>query len=240
MAAATAVRTCSAGKTRSARREATNNTRTRPAGITWLVSASSRKRRPGGWLTRNASSSGGENGGIGALQTIIGQRKADVYLIAPHGTVDIGDAGVRSTGDLNVAALRVLNADNVVVGGRVTGLPAPPAANPGGLTEASNVAGAAAKEVVAPNQNNASASPSIIIVEVLGYGGGDGEEKPQNDAPNNEERRPSSQQQSYDPNSAFQLIGNGGLSPEQQKSLTDDEKKKFRQLTTQGSRSGAL
>ena len=107
--------------------------------------------------------------------TIIGQPKANVYLIAPHGTVDIGDAGVRSTGDLNVAALRVLNADNVVVGGRVTGLPTLPAANVGGLTEASNTAGAAAKQFVAPNQNNASASPSIIIVEVLGYGGGDGE-----------------------------------------------------------------
>jgi len=159
--------------------------------------------------------------GIGALQTIIGQPKANVYLIAPHGTVDIGDAGVRSTGDLNVAALRVLNADNVVVGGRVTGLPTLPAANVGGLTEASNTAGAAAKQVVAPNQNNASASPSIIIVEVLGYGGGDGETPENGDA----ERRRNPDQRSYNPNSRLQIIGLGQLNAEQKQQLADDERR---------------
>ena len=68
--------------------------------------------------------------GIGALQTIVGQPASDVYLIAPHGTVDAGDAGLRATGNLNIAALRVLNADNIKVGGTVTGIPCSTATRP--------------------------------------------------------------------------------------------------------------
>ena len=52
-----------------------------------------------------------------------GFEPGDVDLIAPEGTVDAGDASIRVIGDLNVAALVVLNADNIQVEDEVTGVP---------------------------------------------------------------------------------------------------------------------
>ncbi len=107
------------------------------------------------------------------------KRLPTVYLEAPRGTVDAGDAGVRSAGDINVAALTIANADNFRASGNVSGLPTLTAPNIGGLTEASNAAGQAAKQLGEPKQNT-QAQPSIIIVEVLGFGGGSG---PDNSGP---------------------------------------------------------
>lgn len=101
------------------------------------------------------------------------KRRPTVYLEAPRGTVDAGDAGVRSSGDISVAALTIANADNFRAAGNISGLPTLVAPNVGGLTEASNAAGQAAKQLGEPKQNN-QAQPSIIIVEVLGFGGGSG------------------------------------------------------------------
>ncbi|MEJ0004663.1 MAG: filamentous hemagglutinin family protein [Pararobbsia sp.] len=44
----------------------------------------------------------------------------DINLLAPRGTVDAGAAGIRVSGNLNVAALHVLNADNIQVQGKST------------------------------------------------------------------------------------------------------------------------
>ena len=62
-------------------------------------------------------------GGIGVLESVAGVAPGNVDLIAPTGTIDAGDAGIRSTGKLNVAATQILNASNIQAGGGSTGTP---------------------------------------------------------------------------------------------------------------------
>jgi hypothetical protein len=123
-------------------------------------------------------------GGIGVLATVAGVRPGNVDLIAPIGAVDAGDAGIRATGNLNIAASVVLNAGNIAVGGGIAGAPSTPAvATPslGGLASAAAATAAtssspAAQQAARQSQQTTqeSKSPSIITIEVLGYGGGDG------------------------------------------------------------------
>lgn len=121
-------------------------------------------------------------GGIGVLSTVAGVTPGDVDLIAPNGTVDAGDAGIRASGNLNIAAAQVLNADNISVSGTSAGVPAsaPPAApNVAGLSSASSSSAAtsnAAQDVTRQaesQQAEAEQLPSTVTVEVLGYGGGE-------------------------------------------------------------------
>ena len=51
--------------------------------------------------------------GIATLNPIPEVPRGDVDLIAPLGTIDPGEAGVRSSGNVNVAALHVVNAANI-------------------------------------------------------------------------------------------------------------------------------
>jgi filamentous hemagglutinin len=120
-------------------------------------------------------------GGIGVLASVKGVPPGNVYLIAPKGTVDAGDAGIQATGDIKIAAAAVLNADNISSGGTTSGVPSAPtvaAPNIGGLTSASSSAGAAtsaASSVAnqATQKQEVIEAPSVITVEVLGYGGGE-------------------------------------------------------------------
>ncbi len=62
-------------------------------------------------------------GGIGVLTTVAGVPPGDVDLIAPVGTIDAGDAGIRVSGNINLAALQVLNVGNIQVQGASAGVP---------------------------------------------------------------------------------------------------------------------
>jgi len=121
-------------------------------------------------------------GGIGVLATVAGVPPGDVDLIAPNGAVDAGDAGIRVSGNLNIAATQVLNASNIATGGASSGVPsaAPSAAAPAVVAPSSSTAatGNAAAEQAASQRKEDAASteelPSLVTVEVIGYGGGDG------------------------------------------------------------------
>jgi hypothetical protein len=133
-------------------------------------------------------------GGIGVLAAVEGVEEGAVNLIAPGGTVDAGDAGIRATGDIKIAAAAVVNADNISAGGTSAGVPASAsvaAPNIGGLTSgtsSSAAATSAASQVSqqsAPQEKPVDETPSLITVEVLGYGGGDshqGEEEEESPA----------------------------------------------------------
>ena len=120
--------------------------------------------------------------GIGTIQSTPDAPVASAFLIAPRGTVNFGDAGVRSSGNLDVAALFIANAQNAVVNLSNNALPAA-SVDLGALQNTSAVAGQAAQAAAdavaaAANQGNpvaAGPAPSLITVEVLGFGNCDPE-----------------------------------------------------------------
>jgi filamentous hemagglutinin len=121
-------------------------------------------------------------GGIGVLAAVEGVKAGNVDLIAPKGFVDAGDAGIRVTGNLNIAAQVVLNSSNISAGGTTSGAAPAGVSAPSvtAVTSASNSGAAAAATTVAkPEQGNtagdqqpAAEALSVITVEVVGYGGG--------------------------------------------------------------------
>jgi filamentous hemagglutinin family protein len=62
--------------------------------------------------------------GIRTIQTSANVPPGDVDLIAPVGTVNAGDAGIGSAGNINIAARSVLGVSNIQFGGTATGVPA--------------------------------------------------------------------------------------------------------------------
>ncbi|EIP96893.1 filamentous hemagglutinin family N-terminal domain protein [Opitutaceae bacterium TAV1] len=104
-------------------------------------------------------------------------------LIAPEGTVDAGDAGIRAAGDINIAALHVIGADNISAGGVATGVPTAVSPNMAALAAVNAAAGslASAADETSRSQRPAPGAgediPSLITVEVLGYGEGGEPEK---------------------------------------------------------------
>lgn len=144
--------------------------------------------------------------GIATLDPIPEVAPGDIDLIAPLGTVDAGEAGIRVSGNVNIAALRVINAENIQVQGEATGLPAAVAVDAAALTSASAAAGnavQAAQDMV--RRYTAQARPSVISVQVLGFGD---EVDGGGTAPPGAWLR---SRRGYDPANAFQVLGNGAL-----------------------------
>ena len=160
--------------------------------------------------------------GIAGLSTIPGTRPSNIDLIAPLGTIDAGEAGIRVSGNINLAALQIVNSANIQVQGTTTGIPTVQGPPVGALTAASN-AGAATQQAAGPPQTSSNGQPSVIIVEVLGYGGCSGDDSPE-DKQRKTNERSSLEPQRYDPRSKFQVIGNGELTDEEKSKLTEQER----------------
>jgi hypothetical protein len=77
---------------------------------------------PSGRVTINFSAAVAGSG-IRTIAASAGAGFGNVDLIAPNGFVNAGDAGIGSSGNLNVAALSVVGLDNIQVGGTSTGVP---------------------------------------------------------------------------------------------------------------------
>jgi len=119
-------------------------------------------------------------GGIGVLAAVEGVEPGDVDLIAPSGVIDAGDAGIRVSGNINLAAVTVVNAGNISAGGTSTGGNASVAApSVSTVTTASNSAAATTTAAATPDKEAPEEKPrevaaqlSIFNVTVIGYGGG--------------------------------------------------------------------
>lgn len=159
--------------------------------------------------------------GIATLNPIPEVPAGDIDLIAPLGTIDAGEAGIRVSGNVNIAALHVVNAANIQTQGNSSGVPVAAAVNTGAMSSAS-AAGAAASQAAedAARSQQAAARqgrPSIMTVEVLSLGT---EPLPQTPAPQQKTS-------GYNPNSPVQVLGAGPLSEQARARLTDEERKQI-------------
>jgi hypothetical protein len=114
--------------------------------------------------------------GIAALETKPGVEPGSVNLIAPRGTVDAGEAGIRVSGNLNIAALHVVNANNIDVQGKSTGIPNS-AVSSSALAAANSATAAVDQAATDLARNQAAAAATVVTVEVIGFGSPDEEQK---------------------------------------------------------------
>jgi filamentous hemagglutinin family protein len=155
--------------------------------------------------------------GIATLNPIPEIKPGDVDLIAPLGTIDAGEAGIRVSGNVNIAALHVVNAENIQVQGKSAGLPVVAAVNIGALTNASAAASqatVAAQEVVQRERASARSSlPSIVTVRVIGFGNEPMEVGEPASAPPSlpQGGQQSSTKVPYDPQNFVQIAAHGGV-----------------------------
>ncbi|OOV89831.1 filamentous hemagglutinin family protein [Pseudomonas sp. MF4836] len=156
--------------------------------------------------------------GIATLNPIPEVAAGDIDLIAPLGTIDAGEAGIRVSGNINIAALRVVNAANIQTQGKSSGVPVSAAVNTGAMSSASSAGAAAsqAAEDAARNQQAAAKQgrASIVTVEVLGFGS----------EPLQRGREDASRAPGYNPDSPVQVLGAGPLSDQARARLTDEER----------------
>jgi hypothetical protein len=113
--------------------------------------------------------------GIKASVRTLDREPGDVFLIAPVGVVDAGDAGIEASGNLTIAATAVLGASNIKVGGVSAGVPL---ADSGASAVSASVGAAAAAAAKSGEESStgkravldSEGNISIIEVEVIGFG----------------------------------------------------------------------
>ncbi|SFY32666.1 filamentous hemagglutinin family N-terminal domain-containing protein [Janthinobacterium lividum] len=162
--------------------------------------------------------------GIATLNPIPEVPPGDIDLIAPLGSIDAGEAGIRVSGNVNLAALQVINAENVQVQGKSAGLPVIATVNVGALSNAS----AAATQAVTAAQDvlqreraaTRQALPSLFTVKVLGFGN---EQADEAGAGKHQGGEP--QASSYQPAGVVQVLGAGPLTAPQLQALTPNERR---------------
>ena len=104
-----------------------------------------------------------------------------IHLATPRGVINAGEAGIRSAGDLTLAANAVIGADNISAGGQATGVPTAPAVVTPDLGAASAAAGVSKtaeqstesmsdKDKDKTAQNAGNQSVNLLSVDVLGFG----------------------------------------------------------------------
>ncbi|QXH33460.1 filamentous hemagglutinin family protein [Pseudomonas muyukensis] len=156
--------------------------------------------------------------GIATLNPIAEVPPGDIDLIAPLGTIDAGEAGIRVSGNVNIAALQVVNAANIQVQGDAKGMPVVAAVNTGAIASASAAASSATQAAEeAGRQQQAAArqrQPSVITVQVLGFGA--------------ERLLPGQEGASLNPqynrHSPVQVLGAGTLDERAKAQLTEEER----------------
>ncbi|MDN2718660.1 filamentous haemagglutinin family protein [Janthinobacterium sp. SUN120] len=162
--------------------------------------------------------------GIATLNPIPEVPPGDIDLIAPLGTIDAGEAGIRVSGNVNLAALQVVNAENIQVQGKATGMPVIASVNVGALSNAS----AAATQAVTAAQDvlqreraaTRQAQPSLFTVKVLGFGNEQADEAGVGKHTGGEP-----QASSYQPAGVVQVLGAGPLTAPQLQALTPNERR---------------
>ncbi|NHQ92005.1 filamentous haemagglutinin family protein [Janthinobacterium lividum] len=165
--------------------------------------------------------------GIATLAPIAEVPAGDVDLLAPLGTIDAGEAGIRVSGSVNLAALTVANAANIQVKGEAKGMPTVASVNVAAMTNASAAASqatAAAQDVVQRERAaTRAAQPSVFTVRVLGFG---------NDAPpDSAQAAPQDgariEAADYNPRSAVRVLGLGPLPESATRQLTAQERSRL-------------
>lgn len=156
--------------------------------------------------------------GIATLNPIAEVPPGDIDLIAPLGTIDAGEAGIRVSGNVNIAALQVVNAANIQVQGDAKGMPVVASVNTGAIASASAAASSASQAAEEAGRQQQAASrqrqPSVITVQVLGFGG----ERlvPGQDG--------ASLNPQYNRQSPVQVLGAGTLDERAKAQLTEEER----------------
>ncbi|HXZ24878.1 MAG TPA: filamentous hemagglutinin family protein [Nitrospiria bacterium] len=121
-----------------------------------------------------------QGSGIGAAVRTPGKKPGDVFLVAPVGVVNAGDAGISSAGNLTIAATAVLGASNIQVAGASVGVPAADTGGLGaGIIGVSNVASSVTKstdDAVKGLTDNTDSDLSLLDVQVTGFGDDQGGE----------------------------------------------------------------
>jgi filamentous hemagglutinin family protein len=111
--------------------------------------------------------------GIATLASSADVPAGNITLLAPNGTIDAGDAGIRSTGSVVVVALQIVNASNIQANGSVSGVPTVSVPAFTGATSVSTNQATTHAGLDTTASTTKSSQPSVIIVNIVGYGGGD-------------------------------------------------------------------